>query len=586
MTDLQVVALAGLVWMGCLITAPLPMIVGVSLATVGFAVRSPRLVLAAGLALGLGAGAAADSAYRPIPHDRFDGVVQAVSLPRIDTFSEQIDVRLPAGDRVRMDVSPAAGSVRGIHPGMHLAVTGTVRPIEDSNWNRSRHVVGRLTARSVRKVGTEAPHWSAAAWLQRTVNSATRSMDPSSAALYQGLVTGDDRAQGAAQKAIFRRTGLSHILVVSGQNVAFVLVLLHLAIGSLPGYLRPPIVVAVLGLFALTTQLEPSVLRATFTAAIGYWAVVTGRRASGVRLLAVAVSALLLIDPFLAISIGFQLSVLASGGILVLGPAIASRVRGPAVVSVPVAVTLAAQTAVSPLLLMTFGSVSLVSLPANVLTGWAAGIVMMWGMSIGLVAGSFGGSFALTLQSPVKLLLWWIDGVAGFFADVPLQPLTTTLAMVSCGILLASAPLPGRGRLAVATALLVGLVATSGNSSTTHELDGGGFYISNGPAQPSVLVLAANADDRVVEGIVNLDPDVIDIVIIRGGHRGMSEVVREIERVSDLGIILAPPHHSVVGGTRVLTPVVIESRVGLITVAPASSKKLEVVLPERCCSST
>ncbi len=279
-------------------------------------------------------------------------------------------------------------------------------------------------------------------------------------------------------------------------------------------------------------------------------------------------------------AIGFQLSVLASSGILLFGPAVAARLPGPAVVSVPVAVTIAAQAAVSPLLLMTFGSVSLVSLPANVLVGWAAGVVMMWGMSVGLVAGYFGGSFAVTVQSPVQLLLWWIDSVAAFFADMPLQPLTAPLALACCGVLLASAPLPGRVRLAVSVALLAGLVATSGSSGSMRLLDGGGFYIFDDRARPSVLVLAADADDRVVEEIVNLDPDVIDIVIVRGGHRGMSVVVREIERVADLGVVLAPPHHTVVGGTRVLAPIVIESRIGPITISPMSAKKLEVEFPE------
>ncbi|MBT8241814.1 MAG: ComEC/Rec2 family competence protein [Acidimicrobiia bacterium] len=407
MTDLQVVALAVLVGAGCFIAFPVPWFVGLGCALVGFVLRSPPLVLLAGLTLGLYAGAAADEAYRPLGQASFQGVVDAVTLPRVDTFSENITVRLPTGERVRMTVSPSAGSVRTVHPGMTLRVVGSVRPIEPNGWHRSQHVVGRLNATSVQIVGDGQVHWRIAAWLQRTVAASTGSMDPGSAALYQGLVTGDDRHQGAAQKAIFRRTGLSHILAVSGQNVAFVLILVHLSIGSLPGYLRPSVVLAALGLFALTTQLEPSVLRATFTAGIGYFGVATGRRASGIRLLAVAVSGLLLVDPFLTGNIGFQLSVLASGGILLLGPAIASRVPGP--LSVPVAVTVAAQLAVSPLLLKTFGTVSVVALPANVLTGWAVGLVMMWGMSVGLVAGIIGGSFAATTQLPVRLLLWWID---------------------------------------------------------------------------------------------------------------------------------------------------------------------------------
>jgi competence protein ComEC len=585
MSDLQVMTLAVLVWVGCLITAPVPLMIGVVVGFAGFGLRSPLLVIAAGLTLGLSAGEAADNAYRPIDHGSFDGIVDVVTLPTVEMFSEQIEVRLPTGERVRMSVSPGAGSVRNARPGMKLLVVGSLRPIEENGWYRSRHLVGRMTARSVRIVGAGPFYWRMAAAVQRTVTSATTPMDARSAALYQGLVTGDDRAQGAAQKAIFRRTGLSHILAVSGQNVAFVLILLHLAIGSLPGYLRPLVVAMVLGLFALTTQLEPSVLRATFTAAIGYWAVATGRRASGARLMAVAVSILLLIDPFLARTIGFQLSVLAASGILLLGPAIASRVPGPSVVSVPVAVTLAAQLAVSPLLLATFGTVSLVSLPANVLTGWAVGVVMMWGMSVGLVAGLIGGSLAATVQQPIQVLLWWIDIVASFFADIPIRPLTAPLVLVFCGVALASSPLSGRGRMVVSAVLAASLLATSGHQATMHELEGGGIYITGDRTHPSVLILPANSDDRAVEGVVDVSPDAIDVVVVRGGHRGMSVVVRELERVADLGVVLAPPHHTVVGGTRVVQPTVIDSRVGPITISPVSDQQLQVQISEPCCSS-
>ncbi|MFW2383587.1 MAG: ComEC/Rec2 family competence protein, partial [Acidimicrobiales bacterium] len=263
MTDLQVIALAVLVWVGCQITAPLPVLGGVILGLTGWGLRSPWLVLLAGLLLGLSTGHAAEQGYRPIGHATFDGVVETVSLPDIDTFSEQIDVRLGTGERVRMNVSPSAGSVRTVRPGMKLKVSGSVRPIVANGWYRSRHIVGRLTARSVHVVDHGPVHWRMAAALQRTVASASTPLDDRAAALYQGLVTGDDRAQGAAQKAVFRRTGLSHILAVSGQNVAFVLILVHLGVGSLPTLLRPPAVAIVLGLFALITQIEPSVLRAT-----------------------------------------------------------------------------------------------------------------------------------------------------------------------------------------------------------------------------------------------------------------------------------------------------------------------------------
>ena len=90
-----------------------------------------------------------------------------------------------------------------------------------------------------------------------------------------------------------------------------------------------------------------------------------GRPAPAGRLLCGAVVALLIVDPFLLHSLGFQLSVAATAAIVALAPGLARRLPGPQWLREPLAVSFAAQLGVTPVLLATQGSVPLVSPLAN-----------------------------------------------------------------------------------------------------------------------------------------------------------------------------------------------------------------------------
>ena len=119
-----------------------------------------------------------------------------------------------------------------------------------------------------------------------------------------------------------------------------------------------------------------------------------GRPSSRLRVLALAVTVLLLIDPLLVHSVGFLLSVGACVGIAVLARPLTDLLPGPRGLITPLAVTMAAQVGVAPVLVPVFGGVPVASLPANLLAVPAAGPVMMWGLAAGLPAGVLGGTVA------------------------------------------------------------------------------------------------------------------------------------------------------------------------------------------------
>ncbi|MGE5227151.1 MAG: ComEC/Rec2 family competence protein, partial [Planctomycetaceae bacterium] len=140
------------------------------------------------------------------------------------------------------------------------------------------------------------------------------------AGLLLGLVLGDASQLDPVTSRDFQTTGLGHLLVVSGENVAMVLAPV-LAFASMLRLARVGKVVLGLGvvvLFVVLTGAEPSVLRAGAMATMSLLGVLLGKpRATGV-VLAAAVLVLLVLDPWLVHAIGFQLSVAATAGMVTL----------------------------------------------------------------------------------------------------------------------------------------------------------------------------------------------------------------------------------------------------------------------------
>src|SRR4051794_14973661 len=230
----------------------------------------------------------------------------------------------------------------------------------------------------------------------------------------------DDRGQSVETVDDFRSSGLSHLLVVSGENVAFALALAGPVLRRLPLTWRLGAGLVVLGLFGVLTRWEPSVLRAEAMAAIAMTASAMGRPVSTIRLLALAVTGLLLIDPLLVGSVGFLLSVGACTGIALFARPLTASLPGPAPIAGAMGVTLAAQAGVAPVLLPAFGALPVATLPANLLAMPAAGPVMVWGMVAGVPAGLVGGWPAAALHFPTRVLVGWIALVARMSARAPL----------------------------------------------------------------------------------------------------------------------------------------------------------------------
>jgi competence protein ComEC len=242
------------------------------------------------------------------------------------------------------------------------------------------------------------------------------------AGLLPGLAVGDTSAVPSTLDQAMIVSSLSHLTAVSGANCAIVAGL-ALALAVVVGAPRPVRagcgIVALAGFVVLVTP-EPSVLRAAVMTTIALGAIALGRPARGLPLLCIAVVVLVALDPWLARSYGFALSVLATAGLLVLAGPLArvlGRVLPPplaAVLSVP----LAAQLACQPVILLLDPALPLYGVVANLLAAPAAPIATIVGLAACLllpVSPPLGGALAAIAWLPAS----WIAAVATFCAGLP-----------------------------------------------------------------------------------------------------------------------------------------------------------------------
>ena len=111
---------------------------------------------------------------------------------------------------------------------------------------------------------------------------------------------------------------------------------------------------------------------------------------------------LLVLDPLLASSIGFHLSVGATFGVIVIGPMLVSITPLHERLMLPVSITLGAQLGVLVPALLVFWGAPLVALPANLLAVPVAGVVMMAGMPVAILVALLPGLSHVVLP-PIHL---------------------------------------------------------------------------------------------------------------------------------------------------------------------------------------
>lgn len=239
------------------------------------------------------------------------------------------------------------------------------------------------------------------------------------AELLSGIVLGNKKDLPADLKLALRDTSTLHIVVVSGQNLSLLGAFLMNLAGLIKRKLAIILTVLSLAGFVVLTGGQIPVLRAALMAFLAYLAQFTGRENDGLWTLLMVAAIMLLINPVWISDLSFQLSFLATFGVVVLGPVIVKRfVNQPNFLKETIIITLAAQIMITPLIIQNFHQLSLVSIPANLMVLWVVPYIMAGGIIL-LILSLFSTFSAQILALILQILLTYFIYIIKFFASLP-----------------------------------------------------------------------------------------------------------------------------------------------------------------------
>lgn len=409
---------------------------------------------------------------------------------------------------------------------------------------------GVMTVGSVEAVPDQAtPWWEAGnAVRRRTLERLTD--EGVGRALLAGFLVGETAGIPAADIEAMRRSGLSHLVAVSGSNVALFLMLTLTAAGPLASGPRRR---AVFGLAALTiliiaTRWEPSVIRASAMAAIILGGRVGGWALDTATALAVTVIGVVVISGELATDVGFALSVLATIGVLAGAAVLAGSMPRP--LDAALGATVGAQLAVAPLLLTVFGTIPLMAPLTNLVATPVVALATSVG-AVGVAAGSellvdvaaLGASVVLAMarMGASWPQLGWLGfiSVAGLLSMVAhrrTRPISVALGAIAVAVALlgtsASLVRPG------AVILDVG----QGDSILVVAGDGSAMLVDGGP-DPAVL--EAKLADYAIR--------TLDLVVLTHVHADHATGLEAVVGRRPVGEMWVPgPPHSTPASERIL----------------------------------
>ncbi len=332
--------------------------------------------------------------------------------------------------------------------------------------------------------------------------------------LVKGILLGDDTDIPAELSDSFRRSGTSHLIAISGFNIAIVANLVTLLFAGLFGKWKGALgAIVAITLYTILVGANPPVVRAAIMGSIGILGILIGRRSGGINALFLTCGLMLLNNPFLLWSVSFQLSAGATLGLVLYASPIQRRVeeyvsrwsQAPiakkigAGISEYVFFTIAAQIPILPILLHYFHQVPMATLIANPLVLPIQPPLMVLSalaLALGWIHPAL-GSLAASLCLP---LVTFTIKVVEWAAGLTLPSLTSpALSFELIGVWLIAISLPAAlPSLDVSLkrlwrpAFLVGLFAFTAlffiHTAMDHPDGDLHFFISGDPTSPAILL--------------------------------------------------------------------------------------------------
>jgi competence protein ComEC len=387
--------------------------------------------------------------------------------------------------------------------------------------------------------------------------------------LAAGLLLGRDVTLAGELRAQLRATGTSHILAVSGFNVALIGgVVFGLGVRFLPRLQALGLAGATVAFYTLIVGAPPSAVRAALMLGLAGLASVVGRLPDALTALVLVAAVMGALDPLILLDLGFQLSFAATAGLVLLATRLAFDWRyAPRSLTTVLGATLAAQLFTLPLVLHAFHSVSLVSPLANVLVApliplvmgsavvalavsWLPGLeallaAVVWLISHSmLVVISWAASLPLATLATGHLPLWALFATYGFTA-LPLALVHLRLAPRAFDSAMWRSLALATGLAGLATVVYFSsLRGGSGDQlrAVFFDVAGDGMTLLETPGGRRALLGSASsplAASALADQLPLLDRSIDLLVVTRAGDRDLGGLL-EIARQYPIGLVLQP----------------------------------------------
>ena len=298
-------------------------------------------------------------------------------------------------------------------PGQTVSTTARVVQTKESR------VAALLLVDGDFEVLTPPSRWAAALGAIRT-GLRTHTGDGDAGALIPGMVLGDTSKQTAQFKDQMKRSGLTHLVAVSGANFAIVSGFVLWCMQFLIRRTRYRVIATAVALacFIALVRPSPSVLRAAAMAAVLLSAHVTKRKTDALPALGFAIVAVVLGDPWQSRDAGFALSVLATAGLLLFAPLIENHLPTHKKLAGALAPPIAAMVFCAPILVALSGYLSPMSIFANLLAAPFVAPITIVGFIAALVS-PFAPVITVILIFIIKFPAGAIVAIAHWSAGFP-----------------------------------------------------------------------------------------------------------------------------------------------------------------------
>jgi len=329
------------------------------------------------------------------------------------------DLNLGVGDRIRVD----------------REISLPDSPDDDFDYGRylaTKRISALVYATYVRPMGGKG-------WIgevhRRTDVALGYGLHPDEAAVVRGMVLGDRSLIPEDLDTAFQRSGITHVLAISGQHVAVLAAMIYFVLRALavPVMVRSPVTLALIWLYIVVAGAPPSALRAGVVATFVLAAPIFNRQLAPLHFMTTMLVAVLAYNPLLIYSTGFQLSVAAVFGILLLRKPMQALLKStlfkpfnkpPETVSNLLAISLSAQVATAPIIAATFDNVSVIGVLTNLIAVPISGPILTLGL-LGAIAGNVAPFLAYPINACNGFLVTILEFTARGASAMPFATVAT-----------------------------------------------------------------------------------------------------------------------------------------------------------------